>query len=116
MVKKELEKNEETTTEVAIVENTPEKECSCENCKCRGGNKTAIVLSSVALLAALTSTVFSVLSYQKSVQPLTILNSGADGNSASFVEGSVADIVDKVSKSVVSIVTSIKGASYFGQS
>ena len=116
MVKKEVEKNEETANEAVVLENAPKKECSCENCKCRGGNKTAIVLSSVALLAALTSTVFSVLSYQKSVQPLTILNSGADGNSASFVEGSVADIVDKVSKSVVSIVTSIKGASYFGQS
>ncbi|MBR3324144.1 trypsin-like peptidase domain-containing protein [Candidatus Saccharibacteria bacterium] len=92
------------------------KKCDCKDCKCSGSNKAAIILSSIALIAAITSSVFSMLSYQKTTQPLTLLSSGVDGNSANFVEGSVADIVDKVAKSVASIVTSVKGVSYFGQS
>ena len=79
-------------------------------------NKLAVVLASAALVLAGTSAVFSYLGYEKANTPLTILSSGADGNTASFVEGSVADVVDKVSQSVVSIVTSVKGMSYFGQS
>ncbi|MBR2803404.1 trypsin-like peptidase domain-containing protein [Candidatus Saccharibacteria bacterium] len=76
----------------------------------------AIVLASVAIVLAGVSSVFSYLSYQKSSTPLTILNSGSDGNLTSFVEGSIADVVDKVSASVVSIVTTTKSSSYFGQS
>ena len=80
------------------------------------GNKLAICLALLALVASGTSMTFSIISYQKSNTPITFLGSGTDGNSANFAEGSIADIVSKVSKSVVSIVTSIKGTSYFGQS
>lgn len=81
------------------------------------GSAVAIIFATLALLLAITSTVLSILSYQKSSTPLTILGgSGVDGNSASFVKGSVADIVSKVSESVVSIVTSIKTTGYFGMS
>jgi S1-C subfamily serine protease len=79
-------------------------------------NKTAVILSSLALVLAGTSCVFSFLSYQKSSTPLTILNNGSDGNVAEFVEGSIAEVVDKVSNSVVSIVTTTKSNNYFGQS
>lgn len=79
-------------------------------------NTVAIVFASVALALSGTSAVFSYLSYEKASTPLTILESGADGNSANFVEGSVADIVEKVSESVVSIVTEVKTTSYFGYS
>ena len=107
-------------TEVAEKLRAPEsaKKCECENCACgkRKGNGLAVGLASLALVAAGTSAVFSVLSYQKANTPLTFLNSGTDGNAANFVEGSIADVVDKVSSSVVSIVTSVKGTSYFGQS
>ena len=114
-------------TEVAEESLAVEKKCKCgddckcgekcecgEKCKC-GGNRAALVLSALALIAAGTSAVFSVISYQKVSTPLTFLNSGADGNAANFVEGSIADVVDKVSKSVVSILTSVKTTSYFGQ-
>ena len=117
---------EKKDTAKKAVEKTPkvEKNCECKDCKCekcdckcrKGGNKLTVALSILALAAAGTSVVFSILSYQKSMQPLTVLDSGADGNSANFVEGSVADIVSKVAKSVVSIVTSVKSTSYFGQS
>ena len=82
----------------------------------RSGNGIAITLASVAVVLSGVSAVFSYMSYQKANAPLTILNSGADGNVANFVEGSVADIVDKVAASVVSIVTEVRTTSYFGYS
>lgn len=85
-----------------------------ENIK-TSGNSAAIVIASVALVLSGVSAVFSYLSYDKANTPLTFLSSGSDGNMASFVEGSVADIVDKISSSVVSIVTEVKTVSYFGQ-
>ena len=87
-----------------------------EKCTCGCGGKLAITLSSVAIVLAGASAVFSYLSYQKASTPLTFLNSGADGNSVNFVEGSIAEVAEKVAESVVSIVTSIKSTSYFGQS
>ncbi len=79
-------------------------------------NVLAVTLASVAIVLSGTSAVFSYLSYEKASTPITFLNSGTDGNSVNFVEGSVSDIVDKVSESVVSIVTSVKTMSYFGRS
>ena len=79
-------------------------------------DKIAIALSCVALVLAGVSATFSYLSYEKANTPITILGSGIDGNTASFAEGSVADIVEKVSESVVSIVTSTTSTNYFGQS
>ena len=100
-----------------------EKKCDCKekcncgekcNCKC-GRNNLALIMAGLALVASVTSAVFSVISFQKVSTPLTFLNSG-DGNAANFVEGSIADVVDKVAKSVVSILTSVKGTNYFGKS
>ncbi len=81
-----------------------------------GKNTAAIVLASIALVAACGSAVFSYMSYEKASTPITFLSSGTDGNSANFVEGSVADIVEKVSESVASIVTEVKTTSYYGYS
>ena len=81
------------------------------------GNVAAIVMASIALVCAGTSAVFSYLSYEKANTPLTILGvDGSDGNLTKFIEGTVADVVDKVGESVVSIVTSVTATSYFGQS
>lgn len=113
--KVKAEKPKAVKAEKAKIEKKVEK-CKCENCRCRrGGSKTAIVLASLALVAAGTSGVFSVLGYIKVNQPVSYLNSGIDGNTVNFAEGSMADIVSKVSKSVVSIVTSVKTTGYFGQ-
>ncbi|MBR2830989.1 trypsin-like peptidase domain-containing protein [Candidatus Saccharibacteria bacterium] len=80
--------------------------------KSRSGNAAAVVMSAVALVLAGTGAVFSFLAYQR-VNPIAYFNSGS-GNTVSFVEGSIADIADKVSKSVVSILTSTRTVSYFG--
>jgi len=81
-------------------------------------NNTAIVMTTLALVVACVSMIFSCLSYQKVLTPITFLSEGADGNSANFTEGSIADVANKVSESVVSIVTEIKSTAYsfFGQS
>ncbi len=76
----------------------------------------AVVLASVAVVLAGASAVFSYFSYEKANTPLTFSTNDSNGNMANFVEGTVADVVDKVSESVVSIVTSTKSTSYFGQS
>lgn len=91
------------------MENKPEKKSN--------SNALAITLASVAIALSGTSAVFSYMSYEKASIPITFLgSSGTDGNSANFIEGSVADIVNKVSESVVSIVTSVKTTSFFGYS
>lgn len=81
-----------------------------------GGNKAAILLSIIALICGGAGLTLGWMSYERTSTPLTLLGSGVDGNSANFTEGSIADIADKVSKSVVSIVTSTTSVSFFGQS
>lgn len=111
------QKNSETGREIAEKAQQKSESTSGDSApKAAGTNKTAIILATLALFGAGVSATFSVLSYQKASTPLTFLNSGTDGNSANFTEGSIADVVSKLSPSVVSIVTSVKGTSYFGQS
>lgn len=112
--KADTKKTEAKKTEVVEKSPAPEKceKCSC-NCKCNA-NKAALVMAFLALVAGGTGMVFAVLAYQKANQPLAILDAGVDGNNTG--EGTVADIVSKVGKSVVSIVTSVKTNSYFGKS
>lgn len=80
------------------------------------GNGLAVGLATVAIIISGAGFTLGYMGYQKASTPITFLNSGADGNSASFVEGSIAEVASKVSESVVSIVTSTKVRSYFGGS
>ena len=82
---------------------------------CKSSNSAAIIISVLALALGAGGLGFGIVAYQKTSTPLTFLNSGVDGNSANFVEGSIAEIADKVSVSVVSIVTSTKTTNFFGQ-
>ncbi|MBQ2695531.1 trypsin-like peptidase domain-containing protein [Candidatus Saccharibacteria bacterium] len=106
----EYKKSENTDTD---------KKCNSEKHGC-GHNKVTIVLAVLALVFGIAGCagtgVFAYLYYQNSSTTLTYFSSGVDGNSANFVEGSIADVADKVSASVVSITTSTKATSYFGQS
>ncbi len=81
-----------------------------------GTNKAAIAMSLIALVCGCGGLALGWLGYEKASTPLTFLSSSTDGNSANFVEGSIADVAEKVSKSVVSIVTSTKTTDFFGQS
>lgn len=124
--KKEAPKKTEAPKKVEKKVEEPKKaeepkkcDCKCDDCKCKKGSGMAVaafVMAILALGAGTTAAVFSILAYQKQVQPLTILDSSVDGNSASITEGNMADIVEQVSKSVVSIVTYVKSTSYFGRS
>lgn len=82
----------------------------------KNSSQLAIILAIVAIVISGTSAVFSYLGYKKSSTPITFLSSGPDGNSASFVEGSIAEVADRVSESVASIITTTRTTSYFGQS
>lgn len=81
-------------------------------------NKLTFALAALALVLGSSGLGFGLAAYQKtnSDTPITYLSNGMDGNSANFTEGSIADIANKVSKSVVSIVTSTKSTDFFGQS
>ena len=79
------------------------------------GSGMAVAFSTLALILGIAGLVLGWMGFQKASTPITFLGGGADGNSANFVEGSIADIADKVSKSVVSIITSTTTKNYFGQ-
>lgn len=78
------------------------------------GNGLLIFLVLIAIILGGVGTTFSLLVYFKGDTPITFLGGGTDGNSANFVEGSIAEVANKVSPSVVSIITSIKQRSIFG--
>jgi len=81
-------------------------------------NNPPLALSIVALVIASSSLILSGINYERGATPITFLNgTTTDGNSANFTDGSIADVANKVSTSVVSIVTSIQTTSYnfFGQ-
>lgn len=102
---KEEEKKEEATKKTTTAET-----------KTASHNGLAITLSAIAVVLGGSGLALGWMGFEKSNTPITFLNSGSDGNSANFTEGSIADIADKVSKSVVSIVTSTKATNFFGQS
>ena len=79
-----------------------------------GVGKAALAISAVALALGCGGLALGWIAYSHTNTPITFLGSGTDGNSANFTEGSIADIANKVSKSVVSIVTSTKTTNFFG--
>ena len=103
--------------EVKQVPSEVPKEIDIEPKKCSGkcSGSAAMAISIVALALGAGGLGLGIMAYQKSSTPLTFLNSGVDGNSANFVEGSIAEIAERVSASVVSIVTSTKTTNFFGQ-
>lgn len=82
----------------------------------KNSNPALICLTILALMFGVGGLVFGFLAFNKVSTPLTLLGSGTDGNSANFTEGSIAEVADKVSESVVSIVTSVKTSDLFGRS
>ncbi len=77
----------------------------------------AIVLSAVAIVCSGFSmaTTFGNFSTNLTGQLTSFLDNSYDGNSATFTDASISDIAEKVSPSVVSIVTEVRSESWFGQ-
>ena len=76
----------------------------------------AIVLAALALLLGSTSLTINIINLLSGDTPITFLGGGADGNSANFTEGSIADVASKVSPAVVSILTETTTEGWFGNS
>ena len=108
------EPSEAKVDEPVEIKNTAEEDFRAES-KSRGAG-AAIALSVVAVLLGGAGLALGWMGFEKSSTPITFLGGGTDGNSANFTEGSIADIAEKVSQSVVSIVTSTKTRDFFGQS
>lgn len=72
----------------------------------------ASYLSIITCFIALSSLGLGIYNYNEFKKP--VVNFGSDGNSASFKEGSVAEVAASVADSVVSITTEIRTKSWFG--
>ncbi|MBQ7201807.1 trypsin-like peptidase domain-containing protein [Candidatus Saccharibacteria bacterium] len=104
-------------TPVAIeVKETPIPVIITDNDNARNRSNGPTILACLALLLGIAGLALGWVALETALKPVTILSSGTDGNSANFVEGSIADVADKVSESVVSIVCSTKSVSFFGKS
>lgn len=110
----EAVKIKDNQDEVPHLESKPDKKARTESPK-NDCSKAAITMSVIALVLGAGGLALGWMGFEKASTPITFLSSGTDGNSANFVEGSIADIADKVSKSVVSIVTSTTTRNFFGQ-
>ena len=74
------------------------------------------IISILALLISVAGLTLLIIEQVKGDVPITITQgSGADGNSANFTEGSIADVAQSVSPSVVSIVSETRSMNCFGQ-
>lgn len=114
-VKKMEPKNEAKNAEK---ETKKTKEAKIEKVPKATNYGPATFMSALSLTVSVVAIILGFLAFQKANTPLTFLGGGTDGNAANFVEGSIAEVANKVAPSVVSIVTEIKVKSYsfFGQS
>lgn len=112
-----MEENEKgIISEMVNASMTPNNTVNLETKKEKKPHKNTlpIILSIIALVCGIAGLCLGYMSYNKSTKPLAPLNGGVDGNSANFVEGSIAEIAERVSVSVVSIVTSVQSTDIFG--
>lgn len=99
-------KNEENCKKEAEKENKDKK---------RPADAFAVALATTAIVLSGATAIYTVIQ-EETTKPITFIETGSDGNSVNFVEGSIADVANSVSESVVSIVTSTTVTSYFGGS
>ncbi len=81
-----------------------------------GFNAGMIALVLITLLLSAASATYCVWDYFNGNGNVTVNNyTGPDGNTASFIEGSIADVASKVAPGVVSILTEVTTTGMFGQ-
>lgn len=92
------------------------KRCGKYACECKHkkhvNSPVALFLAIVAVLLSGASLYFSLT--KNGLQPLSFIT-GKDSNSANFTSGSIAEIANNVSPSVVSITTETRTQSFYGQ-
>lgn len=122
-----MENNEEGKISEAIIEEKKEEVKPVEvkpvatvgrTTAPRSRNSLATALAILALLLGGGGLALGFIALDTAMKPITVLSSDTDGNSANFTEGSIADVVSKVTDGVVSIVATAKssGRSLWGQS
>lgn len=109
--KVEKEKHDKKQAELDRAFKSKESTAKPECCKKHNNANIAIFLSIIAIICSTVSIIYA----YRNPSGNSIISFGADGNSANFTEGSVADIANKVSPSVVSITTETRQQSYYGQ-
>ena len=75
--------------------------------------KQVSAFSITTFIVACSALIFSIYSYYNGGN-VTNYNYGPDGNSLNFEAGSIAEVANKVSDSVVSITTEVRTQSWFG--
>ena len=76
--------------------------------------RSASTLSIIAFILSVSACGFSVYNYYNNGSSVTNYNYSPDGNSQNFVAGSITDIANQVSDSVVSITTEVRTKTWFG--
>ena len=101
----EVKKSEEVKNDKKDEQSKPKKD----------SQNNVSVLSFLTFIIALAALGFGIYNYCDKNVSITNYN-GSDGNSISFVEGSIAEIANRVSDSVVSITTEVRTQSWNGTS
>ncbi len=82
----------------------------------RTKNIILYIIVIIALAISITSLILFFIEHNRTDTPIAISQTaGVDGNSANFAEGSIADVANSVSPSVVSILSSVRSTDYFGR-
>lgn len=112
----EPEKTEKISDTTIKTPKTPQKKPKSIKLKSASLGISTLILVIIALILSGASLTFSLIDYFDGDTPITFSQSSPDGNSLNFVEGSIADVANKVNNSVVSITTETRTTSWFGQS
>jgi hypothetical protein len=115
--KAEEPKVEEKPAEVPAETPTEEPKVETKKPGTKEPVNSAFFIAMLALICGIGALCFTGAQYFEAhnQQEVTVLPATQDGNSASFKEGSVADIVSKVAPGVVSITTEVRTQSWFGE-
>lgn len=111
------EKSVEPTIEVVQAEKVEQKPTKKPEKVAKMGEKNepkvTNLLPAITFILALSAFGISIYSYY-SKGSVTTYNYGPDGNSLNFESGSIAEVANRVSESVVSITTEVRTKSWFG--
>ena len=107
-------KEAEVVTTEAKKEEPAKKEQKVAKMGEKNNPKPTNILSFLTFILALSALGIGIYNYYNGGTKVTNYNYGPDGNSQNFEAGSIADVVSKVSDSVVSITTEVRTKNWYG--